>query len=101
VIVWPRKSPPAKNQLWYQDQQGFIRSALNDMTFHNHGKTHGLKMQPPSGDPRTQWMPEGNKIANRAGECLDISRRDQKDGAEIISFDYQNGPNQKWRLEYV
>jgi hypothetical protein len=30
VIMWNKKSPPARNQLWYADQQGFIRSALND-----------------------------------------------------------------------
>ena len=30
VIVYSKHSSPAKNQLWYLDQQGFIRSALND-----------------------------------------------------------------------
>ena len=31
VIVWPKKSPVARNQLWYFDPQGVIHSALNDM----------------------------------------------------------------------
>jgi len=30
VIVYGKNSPPSKNQLWYTDQQGFIRAALND-----------------------------------------------------------------------
>jgi len=30
VIVFGKHSPPSKNQLWYSDQQGCIRSALND-----------------------------------------------------------------------
>ena len=30
VIVYGKHSPPSKNQMWYLDQQGFIRSALND-----------------------------------------------------------------------
>ena len=30
VIVYSKHSPPTKNQLWYTDQQGFMRSALND-----------------------------------------------------------------------
>ena len=30
VIVYSKHSPAAKNQLWYTDHQGFLRSALND-----------------------------------------------------------------------
>ena len=30
LVMWHRKHPHAKNQLWYQDNQGIIRSALND-----------------------------------------------------------------------
>ena len=30
VIVYRKNSPPSKNQLWYVDQQGYMRSALND-----------------------------------------------------------------------
>ena len=30
VIVYSKHTPPSKNQLWYLDQQGFIRSSLND-----------------------------------------------------------------------
>jgi len=31
VIVWPKKRDGhARNQLWYCDVNGFIRSALND-----------------------------------------------------------------------
>jgi len=30
IIVYSKNSPPAKNQLWYLDHQGFIRSAIND-----------------------------------------------------------------------
>ncbi|KAK2138554.1 hypothetical protein LSH36_2811g00002, partial [Paralvinella palmiformis] len=30
VIMWPQKSSPAANQLWYLDDNGFIRSKLTD-----------------------------------------------------------------------
>ena len=30
VIVFAKHSPASKNQLWYLDQQAFIRSAIND-----------------------------------------------------------------------
>jgi len=30
VIVYGKHSPPSKNQLWYLDHQGLIRSTIND-----------------------------------------------------------------------
>jgi len=33
VVVYDKHTPAATNQLWYIDQHGYIRSALNDMTF--------------------------------------------------------------------
>jgi len=101
VLTYHKKSPPAKNQLWYLDPQGFIRSALNEMVFHNATKGHGLKTENSTGDPRSQWRPEGNKIVNMAGECLDIRGASNSDGAEVCAYDYKNQKNQHWMLEYV
>lgn len=39
VIMYKKKSPPGRNQLWYIDQQGIIRSALNDFALQGHGKS--------------------------------------------------------------
>jgi len=34
VIVWPKKDGgDRRNQLWYFDENGIIRSALNDFAF--------------------------------------------------------------------
>jgi hypothetical protein len=42
VIMYPKKAGHHKNQLWYFDSQGIIRSALNDMALDSGGKiTHG------------------------------------------------------------
>ena len=38
LVMWSKNSPHTKNQLWYTDPQGFIRSALNDMAFAAEGK---------------------------------------------------------------
>jgi len=38
IIMWDKHQQNAKNQLWYTDPQGFIRSTLNDMSFTNGGK---------------------------------------------------------------
>jgi len=101
IIMYAKHHSPAKNQLWYQDEQGFIRSSLNDMVFSNQGQAQGLRTQPPGGDPRSQWMAEGNRISNRLGETLDIARRNHENGAELISYPFQDAKNQHWRLEFV
>jgi len=101
VITYRKKSPPSKNQLWYIDQQGILRSALNDMVFHGNTKGQPLKMAHYTGDPRAQWRVEGNKIVNRANECLDIRGANSNDGAELCAYDFKNQKNQHWRLEYV
>jgi len=101
VIMWPKKGSPTKNQLWYQDQQGFIRSALNDMVFSNSGHSQGLRMQPAGGDPRSQWSFQDQLISNRVGEALDISRASNDNGAELISYQSKNSKNQQWRQEFV
>ena len=37
VIMWPKKSPPADNQLWYLDDNGIIRSKLTDFCLQPSG----------------------------------------------------------------
>ena len=38
VIAWPRTEPTHINQLWYQDEHGFIHSKLNDYVLTEQGK---------------------------------------------------------------
>jgi len=101
VIMWPKKGNPESNQLWYFDGQGIIRSALNDFALEAAVGGAKVRMMPYTGDHRQQWMMEGNRILNKARECLDISRQCQSDGAELISYQYKNMANQHWRLEFI
>jgi len=102
VVVYRKHSPPTKNQLWYLDSQlGCIKSALNDMGFHNDTKGHGLKTIVYSGNPRSCWRMEGNKIVNGVGECLDIKGGKNSNGAEVCAYDYKDQKNQHWTLEYI
>jgi hypothetical protein len=103
VHMWSKNTPPSPNQTWYLDQQGFIRSALNDMVLTNGGSGQGIKMEPASAaaNPRSQWTLEGKKIGNRVGEGLDISRGNKDNGAEVISYAFKDQPNQHWSFEYV
>jgi hypothetical protein len=100
LVMWDKHSPPAKNQLWYLDTQGCIRSVLNDFTFTNTSNAV-LKTAPSSGDPRSQWSFSGNKVISRAGECLDISHGNKSNGAEVISWAIKDTPNQHWRQEFI
>lgn len=101
VIMWNKKSPPARNQLWYVDQQGVIRSAFNDLAL-DAPNGQKLKMQPFNGGAHQQWILEGNKIVNRGtGDCLDICGENHVAGADICSWRYKGSRNQHWRVEYI
>jgi len=101
VIMWPRKSSSDSNQLWYFDGQGIIRSALNGFVMDPAGGGGKITMAPYTGKPSQQWRLEGNRIMNRANECLDIVGESTKDGADLTSYRYKGSANQHWRLQYV
>lgn len=101
VVTYDKHTPAKRNQLWYLDQYGYIRSALNDLTFTNTKAGEDLKTQIPSGDPRNQWTFHGRKVGNRAGECLDIRGEDDSNGAEVCSYEYKDQKNQHWVQQYV
>jgi len=37
VIMWPKKSSPTANEVWYLDDNGFIRSKLTDFCLQPSG----------------------------------------------------------------
>jgi len=101
VMMWPKKSNLAFNQLWYFDEQGVIRSALNDFAMEPEASGGMIKMVPYTGTAIQQWRMDENRIVNKVNNCLDICDGSNKDGAELISFKYKGQPNQHWRLQYV
>lgn len=103
LIMWPRKHDRSPNQLWWIDEQGCIRSMLNEFAPESRGQGQSAVMQPFRNDPRQQWMFQGNRIVNKYNpqEVLDIERADQNDGARVIVWGPNNGRNQQWRMEYV
>jgi len=100
VVMWT-KGNNAKNQQWYTDQQGNIRSALNDMAFISPKEGSSFTMRPASADPHHLWYMDGQKLMNRAGVCADIRGKSNSDGAEVISYKYNGGNNQHWTIQYV
>jgi len=101
VIMYTKNNNNKKNQLWYQDDQGYIRSALNGFVMSNTDSGKHITMQPASESPRGQWRLEGNRVVNNLGEVLDISGGHKDDGAELISYQDNQKTNQQWRQEFV
>lgn len=101
IVMWEKHPGNKPNQLWYLDAQGNIRSSLNDLAISNAGKGKHIQTAQASGDPRSQFKFQGNKVINGHGEVLDISGENKKDGAEVITYDSNNGKNQQWRQEFV
>lgn len=99
IVMFQMKHPPTKNQLWYLDESGCIRSALNDMVFHNPAGGQTLQMQLPSPDVRSQWRLNGTAIVNGTGEALDIKGASKSDGANLIAYENKNNTNQRWRFQ--
>jgi len=98
VVMWPKTGN--KNQQWYADEQGNIRSALNEFAFiANRGEN--IKMRPSSGAPQHQWYLDGTKISNRSGDCLDIRGSSGHDGADVLAYQSTGQPNQQWTFEYI
>jgi len=102
MCAYTKNNPPANNQLWYEDDQGFIRSMLNDMTFGNAEPGQQLKTEAGVGNPRAMWRFEAAPIHNQAGEALDIKGASTWNDASLISFTSKPGQkNQLWRREYI
>jgi len=101
VILYTKNaSSQDRNQLWYVDEHGHIRSALNNMVFQNKESGKKLKMAPYSSNPRGQWTVDGKKIVNRTGECLMMKGHEDDDGEPLSSGHYKGSPNQHWSLQY-
>jgi len=103
LIMYYRKHDRSPNQLWWLDEQGCIRSMMNDYAPESRVHGDGAHMQPFRGDARQLWMFQGNRITNKynPNEVLDIERAEQRDEARVIAWNYNGGANQHWRMDYV
>jgi hypothetical protein len=101
IITWPKNDDVQRNQLWYLDQHGYIRSDFNDMVFSSDEAGDKLKMTRSSNDSRSQWVPDKKKIVNRTGEILDIRGAKEGKGANLCAYQYSGAENQHWHIQYV
>jgi len=101
IVMWDKNPTNSLNQQWYFDENGYIRSALNDMTFFCAQDGHPLKTILPNNDPKGQWRWEGRKIHNQSGLVLDIKGASNHEGAELVAFKDNGQSNQHWLKELV
>jgi len=101
VVTWSKNAQKTKNQLWYSDHHGYIRSALNNFAI-DGACGNKIEVQPFTGGPNQQWVFDNKKIVNRSsGESLDIYREKDKDGATVGSWKWNDSKNQHWKQEFV
>jgi len=100
-----RKGDVAPNQLWYTGSDGFIRSKINDFSLSvSGGSDKEIVTAIYSGDPRHQWLFDGNKIVNKmfCNECLTVKKKLVRvpDDADVGASEYEGNPLQHWKIEY-
>jgi len=96
------------NQQFYQDRQSFIRSKLNDCLFESAkglgaaGKQ--IKLQPQSKKDQQEWLPWRDRIVNlnnHTKDVIEIKKSGDANGTEVVWDHFDNGPNQKFQIEYI
>jgi len=102
VIMYDRKNVQAPNQLWYEDENGILRSKLNGYVL-DSTKDH-VKMQPF--DPTNSgqyWVIVGDRIQNKYDNrlVLDIAGENKKNQAPLCAYRYMGGDNQHWTFDFV
>lgn len=101
VIIWPKKSrSQSKNQLWYFDTHGVIRSALNDLVIEAQ---YGSSAKTAAHERRAcqEWTVVEQGLISKTGECLELNEDEVQDGSAVYSAKFYDNPNQRWRLEYA
>jgi len=102
VNIYDRKPSDELNQLFYQDDDGIIRSCLNRYTFDTSSGV--LRLQPPNpNDPHRLWIIQENKIVNRAdpSQCLEVPKAKNQNGRRVEPAAYHGQPHQHWYIDYI
>jgi len=71
------------------------------MVFTTVGKDIELQTGPATGEAKSQWKFDGNKIVNSSGECIDIIGGNDDKGTKLCAYKYKSTKNQHWKKEFV
>lgn len=98
VVMWDFNG--GDNQTWYEDNNGAIRSKLNDFAIDVSGGS--AQLYPFNGSGSQMWCKSGQAILNRfdAGQCIDVKDNSDDNGAELCQWGYKGSDNQHFDFEY-
>jgi len=100
LIIWAQRENRPPSQLWYLANDGYLRSCLNDFVpYAADGQQ--LVLKPAAADTKAQWYFDGSKIGSKAGPCMDVRGGNKNNGAEVIAYKYNKGPNQHWTQSFA
>jgi len=98
-----------ESQIFYCDENGYLRAKQNDFLFESHKRRKGksIQMHPESGDDEQMWTIYKDRIAN-INEGTDIVEiKDGEDGNSVKvvygEVEDEDSPpdHQRWTIEYV
>lgn len=103
VVNAAKKEKKCPTQLWYEDQQDYIRSAFNGYVFDSadDNNIHLTPFRP--GEKSQQWIIEEDFIQHRIEKqlTLDVKRGWTLDNTNIVAIEKSDKDTQCWIFEYM
>lgn len=102
VVLYDRNSPATANQLWYEDEEGLLRSKLNGYVLDtSEGKVRVVPYEPDSVEQH--WAIVGDRIENLFDNkmVIDVKAESKFNCASLIKYSFHGGENQRWKFVYV
>jgi hypothetical protein len=103
VAIYMRKPESCASQLWYEDENGIIRSKLNGYVL-DSSDDNFIKLRPyQNGHKNQHWTIEEDTIQSKhtPNMVLDIRRGWTLEGTSVIAFEKHDKDNQRWYSEYL
>ena len=101
IIMWHKNG--GANQRWIKGPGGIIQSVQCGKALDlkgGLGKGNYLHVWDPNGQQSQKFTYQQNGTFSIGGLLVaDIKGDNKSDGAQVIAWDYNGKPNQRWRLE--
>lgn len=98
VIMWSEKPVRRSNQIWYHEENGWIRSQMNGLCIDIGTDGYAFMNYCHEDAPLQKWGFKHKRIQNRVNGSLilDISFYNRNLGARVATWTYHSGLNQQW-----
>lgn len=89
-------------QLWFQDENKFIRAKFTGYCLYSKGYYAGGFITLPCDQTQNQkWARRNNQIANlnQPSNCMDIFHAEKQDGARVVEYTCSSTINMQWEFD--